>query len=590
MRLTGGKIMDRSQENCGFCQSSKKERALWAQFDALQLGTGWSEEDITKPQILISDVWGDSHPGSTHLLELAQQTANGVYAGGGHPANFHVTDICDGCAQGHDGMNYVLASREFIADMIELHGRHQPWDGIVLLSSCDKSIPAQLKAAARLNMPTVFVPGGSMRVSPNMSTSLGDHDISLRVKRGEISERELRRYKVTGCPSVGSCQFMGTASTMQCMVEAFGLCFPGNALVPATQREIKAYARKAGEQIMNLARQGLKFSDIVTPAAVRNAIAVHAAIGGSTNALLHIPDLIREAGLDMDIISEFDRINREVPHVANITPSGKYPTEVLWAAGGLPLVQLMIKDHLDLNVMTVTGKTLGENLEQLQKDGYFENILGYLYNYGLERDQVLVPVEKCEEIGSIAVLRGNLAPEGAVVKYSAIPGNMRVHTGPARVYNSEEDCYNAVVNHEINQGDVLVIRYEGPRGSGMPEMLMTTDAIVSDPALNGTVSLITDGRFSGGTRGACVGHISPEAMAGGPIALLEDNDLIEIDIPARRLQIIGVKGENKSEEEITRILEERRKNYRKPVFPKRRGVFAHYTNHALSAMKGAGLE
>lgn len=579
-----------SSEKCGYCPSSKNERALWAQFDALQLGIGWSEDDITKPQILLSDAWGDSHPGSAHLLELAQQTANGVYVGGGHPANFHVTDICDGCAQGHDGMNYVLASREYIANMIELHGRHQPWDGIVLFSSCDKSVPAHLKAAARLDLPTIFVPGGSMRVSPNMSTSLGDHDISLRVKRGEITAKELRSYKVAGCPSVGACQFMGTASTMQSMVEALGLCLPGNALAPATQREIRAYARKAGEQIMNLVRQGIRFSDIVTPAAIRNAIAVHAAIGGSTNGLLHLPDLAREAGLDMDVIAEFDRINREIPHIANVTPSGKYTTEVFWAAGGIPMIQLMIRDHLDLNVMTVTGKTLGENLEQLQNEGYFENILGYLHNYGLERDDILIPAEKCEEIGSIAVLKGNIAPEGAVVKYSAVPKNMRVHIGPARVYNSEEDCYNAVVNHEINQGDVLIIRYEGPRGSGMPEMLMTTEAIVSDPGLNGTVSLITDGRFSGGTRGACVGHVSPEAMAGGPIALLEDYDLIEMDIPARRLQLIGVKGERKSEEEIARILEERRKNYRKPEFPERRGVFAQYTNHALSAMKGAGLE
>lgn len=579
-----------SSNNCGFCQSSKNERALWAQFDALQLGIGWSEDDITKPQILLSDAWGDSHPGSAHLMELAQQTANGVYVGGGHPAHFHVTDICDGCAQGHDGMNYVLASREFIADMVELHGRHQPWDGIVLFSSCDKSVPAHLKAAARLNLPTIFVPGGSMRVSPNMSTSLGDHDISLRVKRGEISAKELRSYKITGCPSVGACQFMGTASTMQCMVEALGLCLPGNALAPATQREIRAFARKAGEQIMNLVRKGIRFSDIVTPAAIRNAIAVHAAIGGSTNGLLHIPDLAREAGLDMDVIAEFDRINREIPHIANVTPSGKYTSEVFWAAGGIPMIQIMIKDYLDLNVMTVTGKTLGENLEQLQEEGYFENILGYLHNYGLERDDVLIPVEKCEEIGSIAVLKGNIAPEGAVVKYSAVPKDMRVHIGPARVFNSEEDCYNAVVNHQINQGDVLVIRYEGPRGSGMPEMLMTTEAIVSDPGLNGTVSLITDGRYSGGTRGACVGHVSPEAMAGGPIALLEDGDLIEMDIPARRLQLIGVKGERKSEEEIARILEERRKNYKKPEFPKRRGVFAQYTSHALSAMKGAGLE
>ncbi len=569
-------------------QRSKRERKLWSQFDALQLGTGWAEEDILKPQILIEDVFGDSHPGSEHLNDLSVQVEHGVYTRGGHPAHFHTTDICDGCAQGHDGMNFVLASRETIADMVEVHGRHQPWDGIVLLSSCDKSVPAHLKAAARLDLPTIFVPGGSMRISPNMSTSLLAGDISLRQKRGDVSAAEIRDYKLTGCPSPGACQFMGTASTMQCMVEALGLCLPGNALVPATQSEIRDYAHRAGFQIMELVRSGLKFSDIVTPRSFCNAICVHAAIGGSTNALLHLPDLAREMGLDVSV-DEFDRINRVIPHLANITPSGKYPTELLWDAGGIPMIEWQIRDHLDLDVMTVTGHTLGENLERLQQEHYFERVLGYLNNYGLKREDVIKPKEDCE-LGSIAVLRGNLAPEGAVVKYAAVEESMRVHTGPARVFDCEEDCYFAVCRKEIRPGDVLVIRNEGPRGSGMPEMLMTTEAIVCDHELNGKVVLITDGRFSGGTRGPCVGHISPEARSGGPIALLRDGDLVELNIPERRLAVVGFSGGRADPEEVSAELGRRRENYVAPPFPKRKGVFGKYTRHALSAMRGGGIE
>ena len=278
-------------------QKSARERQWWAQFNALEMGSGWDETDITKPQILIEDVYGDSHPGSVHLHRLSEQAVYGVLECGGFPARYHTTDVCDGCAQGHDGMNYVLASREAIADMVEVHAGAVPWDGMVLSSSCDKSIPAHLKAAARINVPTVFVPGGSMRPGPNQTTSLVAGDISLRQKRRDaITAQEIRDYYLTGCPSVGACTFMGTASTMQCMAEALGMALPGSALAPATMTDILRYARQAGRAIMTLAERNIRPSDILTPAAFRNALVIHSAIGGSTNATLHLPSIARELG------------------------------------------------------------------------------------------------------------------------------------------------------------------------------------------------------------------------------------------------------------------------------------------------------
>jgi dihydroxy-acid dehydratase len=569
---------------------SAGERQLWSQFDALQLGTNWDEEDLGKPQILIEDALGDSHPGSSHLQELNRQAAIGVYERGGKPGHFHVTDICDGCAQGHNGMNYVLASREAIADMVEIHGSFISWDGILLLSSCDKSIPAHLMAAARLDLPTIFIPGGSMRPGPAMSTSIKAGEISLREKRhDQVSPAEIRDFKLTGCPSVGACQFLGTASTMQCLAEALGMALPGSALIPATMRDITAMARLAGKQIMQLVAQRIKLSAIMTPAAFANAIKLHAAIGGSTNATLHLPAIARELGIELQP-ELFDTINRQIPHIGNIYPAGQYPTEVFWFAGGVPLVQHLLRDYLDLDVLTVTGKTLRQNLQDLETDGFFARYQGYLQNYGLRREQVIKPVESTTERGSIAILKGNLAPEGAVVKYAAVPETMLHHVGAARVFDSEEDCYRAVVEAQVDPGAVLVIRNEGPRGSGMPEMLMTTEAIVCDARLNGSTVLITDGRFSGATRGPCVGHISPEAAVGGPIAFVEDGDLIELDIPNRGLNIVGLQRRHCDATEIDRALKERKAGWQPPVFPKRRGVLQRYTKHALSAMQGAGLE
>lgn len=570
-------------------QKSAPQRLLWSQFDALQMGSGWDEEDIKKPQILLEDVFGDSHPGSTHLSGLMEQAKYGVFEKGGYPAQYHTTDICDGCAQGHDGMNYILASREAICDMIEVHGCVYPWDGMILSASCDKSIPAQLKAAARLDMPTIFIPGGSMRPGPDMTTSLVAGDISLRQKReGAVIEQEIRDYKLTGCPSCGACTFLGTASTMQCMAEALGMALPGTAVMPATMRDIFAYSRKAGRKIMELAERDITAGAIMTREAFENAIIIHSAIGGSTNATIHLPSIARELGITLEP-ELFDDLNHKVPHIGNINPSGQHLTESFWFAGGIPMVQIYLKDMLHLDVMTVTGKTLGENLEDLEKDNFFARNLGYLHNYGLERDQVIFPVEKAEEKGSIAILKGNLAPEGAVIKYSACIETMREHIGPAKVYNREEDAYQAVVDGQVDPGDILVIRYEGPRGTGMPEMLMTTEAIVCDERLNGTVALVTDGRFSGATRGAAIGHVSPEAAAGGPLAFIETGDILKYSVQNRSLDVVGIRGKELPREEIEAILKKRSESGILPR-PKRKGLFGRYTSHAISAMKGAGYE
>ena len=568
-------------------QRSAPQRQLWAQFDALQMGSGWDEEDIQKPQILLEDVFGDSHPGSTHLGGIMEQAKYGVFEKGGYPAQYHTTDICDGCAQGHDGMNYILASREAICDMIEVHGSVYPWDGVILSASCDKSIPAQLKAAARLDLPAIFIPGGSMRPGPDMTTSLVAGDISLRQKRKDaITPQEIRDYKITGCPSVGACTFLGTASTMQCMAEALGLTLPGAALMPATMRDIYAGARQAGRQILSLIEKDIRPHDILTREAFENAIVVHSAIGGSTNATIHLPSIARELGIHLEP-ELFDEINHKVPHLGNINPSGQHLTESFWFAGGIPKVQLLLEKYLDLDVMTVTGKTLGENLEAIKKDHFFERGEGYLHNYHLVPEDVITPAETTEEVGSIAVLKGNLAPEGAVVKYSACEKSMRSHVGKAVVFDCEEEAHAAVVEGKILPGEVVIIRYEGPRGSGMPEMLMTTEAICCDHTLNGKVSLITDGRFSGATRGAAIGHVSPEAACGGPIAYVENGDLISYDIEKKTIDIVGIDGMEMDADNIQAVLEKRKleKPLKKRAFT---GVLKRYTEHAESAMKGAG--
>lgn len=351
-------------------QKSKQIRKDWIQIDALSCGTGWNEKDLSVPQIMIEDVFGSSHPGSVHLDKLAEEASIAVYQEGGKPAGFHGTDICDGWAMLHDGMNYILPSREVLCDLVEVHGRVIPWDGVVVISSCDKSIPAHLMAAARLNLPAIHIPGGSNRIGPHMGHSLLTGDVATKMRQGEDVSTEIRDYKLTGCPGAGACQFMGTASTMQCMSEALGMALPGAALSPASMFDIRRQAREAGRQIMVLARKGIRPDQILTRAAFENAVKVHAAISGSTNALIHLPAIAHEMGIEIDA-DLFDRVNHEVPYLASVQPSGQYLSELFWYAGGIPRVQRELWDMLDLDVMTVTGRSLGENLDDLDRDGFF---------------------------------------------------------------------------------------------------------------------------------------------------------------------------------------------------------------------------
>lgn len=569
-------------------QRSKKARREWIQIDALSCGTGWDEKDLTKPQILIEDVFGASHPGSYHLNGLAEEASIGVFQEGGKPANFHGTDLCDGWAMLHDGMNYILPSREVLCDLVEVHGRVIPWDGVVLISSCDKSIPAHLMAAARLNIPAIHIPGGSNRIGPHMSHSVLVGETATRMRQGQDVSQQIRDYTLSACPGFGACQFMGTASTMQCMSEALGMAMPGAALIPASLFDIRRNARRTGEQVMALIHKGIRPADILTRAAFENAIRVHAAISGSTNALIHLPAIAHELGIDIDE-NLFDRLNRETAYLGNIQPSGKYLSELFWYAGGIPRVQIELRDMLDLNVMTVTGKTLGENLAEIEKEGFFRRGEGYLANYHLKREEVILTRDQSKGFGSIAVLTGNLAPEGAVIKFSAVEPDMLTHQGPARVFDREEGALDAILKGSVEPGSVIVLRYEGPRGSGMPEILATTEALVTIPALSST-AIVTDGRFSGATRGPCIGHVSPEASRGGPIALIEDGDLISIDIPNRKLSVIGCDGQPMSENQINAHLADRKKNWEPPDLQYTKGVLKRYTGRAASAMKGAYLE
>ena len=569
-------------------QRSKKVRKDWIQIDALACGTGWDEADLTAPQILVEDAFGDSHPGSVHLKALANEVMIGVYQSGGKPANFHGTDICDGWAMLHDGMNFILPAREVYCDLLEVHGRVIPWDGVVVVSSCDKVIPAHLMGLVRLNLPGLHIPGGSNRIGPNMSHSLLTGPDATRIRQGEDVSEAIRNYKLTGCPGLGgACQFMGTASTMQCMSEALGMAMPGAALSPVSLQDIHRLAREAGRQVMRLADKGIRPSDIVTAAAFENAIKVHAAISGSTNALIHLPAIAFEVGVPLEG-DLFDQANANIPLLVDIQPSGAYLSELVWYAGGIPGVQWALKDMLDLGVMTVTGQTLGENLEDLRREGFFERGAGFLANYQLKPEDVIRPLDRAKGTGSIAVLKGNVAPDGSVVKFSAVSEDMLVHEGPAQVFDREEEALAACLEGRIKSDAVVVIRYEGPRGSGMPEMLATTEALVSIPELS-HVALVTDGRFSGATRGPCIGHVSPEAQAGGPLALVENNDIIRIDIPGRKLDVIGCRGERMTPEKVDAVLAERKTGWRPREGGHPRGILNRYSKYAASAMRGAYL-
>lgn len=575
---------------------SQKMRKLAPELDPLRIGTGWKKEDLDKPQILIESTFGDSHPGSGHLDTLVEQVRRGVEEEGGFGARYFCTDICDGESQGTDGINYSLVSREIIADMIEIHENATPFDGGVYLSSCDKGMPGTLMGMARVNVPSLMVPGGTMNAGPDLLTleQLGMY--SARYERGEIDEKTFEWAKCNACPSCGACSFIGTASTMQIMAESLGLALPGSALLPAESPDLQEYAYRAGRQAVRLALAGLKPSDIVTEKSFENAILVHAAISGSTNALLHLPALAHEYGIE--ITGEtFDRLHRGAHYLLDLRPAGRWPAEFFYYAGGVPAIMEEIKAMLHLDVMTVTGKTLGENLEELQKNGFYEKCQTWLdeanrkYGLNLTKEDIIRPYEKAIGTeGSIAILKGNLAPEGAVIKHTACPEEMFEATLCARPFDSEEECLDAVLHHRVQKGDAVLIRYEGPKGSGMPEMFYTSEAISSDAELGRSIALITDGRFSGASTGPVIGHCSPEAAEGGPIALVEEGDLIYINIHERRLDIVGTDGEQKSPEEVDAILAERRKNWRRRELRYKRGVLRMFSEHAASPMKGAYLE
>lgn len=591
---------------------SQTIRKLAPENDPLKIGMGWTKEDLSKPQILVESTFGDSHPGSAHLNQFVEQAVSGVKDAGGKAARYYATDICDGISQGHDGINYSLASRDMIANMVEIHGNSIGFDGGVFIASCDKSMPAMLMGIGKLKeMSAIVVTGGVMeahKITPKYVENdpgcainelltleqIGKFD--AQEKRGEIPEEQLDYYKENACPSCGACSFMGTASTMQVMAEALGLMLPGTALMPATAPELRQASYDAGKQLMNLVRQGIRAKDIVTKESFENAIMVHAAISGSTNATMHIPAIAHEFGIEIDA-DTFDRMHRGAHYLLNIRPSGDWPAQYFYYAGGVPRVMEEIRGMLHLDVMTVTGKTLGENLDELKKNGFYEHCEEILREKSkalgreISRTEIIHNFDDAKGTdGSIAILRGNLAPEGCVIKHTACPKEMFQAVLRARPFDSEEACIDAVLKKQVQPGDAIFIRYEGPKGSGMPEMFYTGEAICSDPELASSVALITDGRFSGASRGPVIGHVSPEAASGGPIALVEENDLIHIDVPARILEIVGVGGKELPPEEITAILEERKKAW-KPKAPRyQKGILKLYSQHAVSPMKGGYME
>ncbi len=569
---------------------SQEIRKKAPEMDSLRLGAGWSEEDLDKKQIMVASTFGDSHPGSFHLDQLVHSALQGIASAGGKGARYFTTDMCDGQSQGHDGINYSLASREFIAHMIEIQAMATPFDGHVFIASCDKAVPGHLKAMARLDRPAVFVGGGVMAAGPNHLTLEQIGSYSAMRERGEITEEEFHYYKKNACPSCGACSFIGTASTMQILAEALGLALPGSALIPASSEHLLNMAQEAGKRVVQLVDEDLKPSDILTQKAFENAIMVHAAIAGSSNALLHLPAIAYELGISLDL-ALFDKIHRSIPYLLNAKPSGKYPAEYFWYAGGVPRIMEEIKEYLHLDAITITGKTLGENLDQLRAENFYDLCEAKLKERGLLREDIIKSKEQpIRREGAIAILTGNLAPDGAVIKHSAVDPAMFEVVLRARVYNSEEAAYHAVISNQIEPGDAVFIRYEGPKGSGMPEMFYTTEAIATDSRLVATTALITDGRFSGATRGPAIGHVSPEASEGGPIALVEEGDFIEINIPKRRLNIIGALGQKMTPEEVEALLTERRKQWVQPEPKYTKGALGLYTKLASSAASGGYMK
>ena len=530
---------------------------------------GYTDEEIQRPLIGVVNSVNEIVPGHIHLDKIAEAVKTGIRMAGGTPVEFGCIGICDGIAMGHEGMKYSLASRELIADSCESMAIAHSFDGMVFIPNCDKIVPGMLMAAARVDVPSIFISGGPMLSINKNGTQLDLNSVFEAVgsfKVEAITEEDVAEYENNACPGCGSCSGMFTANSMNCLTEVLGMGLPGNGTVPAVYAERIRLAKQAGMKIMELVEKDIKPSDILVPEAFENALAVDMALGCSTNSVLHLPAIAHEAGVELNL-EMINTISSRVPNLCKLAPSGPYHVQDLYMAGGVQAVmkELTKQNLLHLELITVTCKTVDENVENVE----------------VKDTDVIRPIDNpYSPTGGIAVLKGNIAPNGAVVKRSAVANEMLKHTGPARVFNSEDEAIDAIYGGRINKGDVVIIRYEGPKGGpGMREMLGPTSAIAG-MGLDKDVALITDGRFSGASRGASIGHVSPEAMEGGPIAAVKDGDIITIDIPDGKLNV------NLSKQQ----LEERMVEWKAPEPRIKKGYLARYSRLVSSADKGAILE
>lgn len=534
---------------------------------ALLYATGMDEEDLKKPFVAVIGSFSEMVPGHTHMRELAEYVKQGIIEAGGVPRQSETICICDGLCQGHKGMRYPLASRDLIADSVEMVMEAHHFDAMVLLAGCDKIIPGMIMAAARLDIPAVIVPGGPMlpgNVGGNpLFCSSELREYPGRVETGAVTAEEMKAAEMAALPTVGSCAHLGTANSMCMLSEVLGMALPGAGTAFAASNKRKRIAKASGRAVMELLKEGITPRKILTRKTLLNGVAGAMATGSSTNLVLHLMAIAHEAGVELNL-EDFDRISREVPFICNLQPSGKYPIVSLDASGGIPAVMKTIESRLNTGEMTVTGKTVKELLDPV----------------AVTHDDVLKTMEQPQKPeGGIAILQGNLAPRGAVIKQSGVKESMYYFKGKARVFNSMEEADAAVSSGSIEKGTVIVIRYEGPKGGpGMREMLSTTSLIMGR-GMDEDCALVTDGRFSGATHGPCIGHVSPEAASGGPIAFVEDGDEIEIDIHNRTLTV------NVSEEELSR----RREGWM-PLEKPRKPALAKYAYLVSSADTGAVID
>ncbi len=527
---------------------------------------GYTNEEIRRPLVGVVHAHNEIIPGHIHLDKICEAVKTGVRIAGGTPIAFATIGVCDGIAMNHSGMKYSLASREIVADSVEIMANAHPFDALVLIPNCDKVVPGMLMAMLRVNIPAIMVSGGPMLTGRYRGKDV--HLVSVfegvgRVKANTMTMEELNELEEAACPGCGSCAGMFTANSMNCLTEALGLGLPGNGTIPAVSSARIRLAKQAGMSVMNLLAEDIRPRDIATRDAFENAMAVDMALGCSTNTVLHVPAVAREAGVDLPLTT-FNEVSVRTPHLCSLIPGGPHSMQQLDEAGGVAAVMSEM-DGLHPEVMTVTGKSLRENLEGVAS----------------RNAEVIRPLTNpYHKVGGIAILYGNLAPDGAAIKQSAVADEMLKHAGPARVFNSEEEAQEAILAGNINAGDVVIIRYCGPKGGpGMPEMLSPTSAIIG-MGLGKSVALITDGRFSGGTQGACIGHVSPEAAECGPIGLVEEGDRIIIDIPNQSLQLEVTDDE----------LEKRRANWQPPAPKITTGYVARYARQVTSGSTGAVLK